>query len=210
MTMIKYLLKFVTKLEHAEALVAGQLYMRPASYFHSQEIGRGDICEGCVIPNLCAYRNTQWAIYCFYAVEESEIDKNGVVSITERCIQDFGCSDGYVVVLPYAELEKRFPTVKTDGYAMIGGPVCYHRITNEDIPRLFTDENALNLRVKGPYFAHQKEYRLIITETIPDGVEAKTYRFQTELGDIAWIAKVSEMQQCENQYLLNVNDLYKV
>lgn len=205
--MIKYLLKFVTKLEYAEALVAGQLYMRPASYFHRLELGRGDIREGGVIPNLCVYRNTQWPIYCFYAVEDSEVAPNGVVSISERCIQDFGCSEGYVVVLQYEELEKRLRTANTNGYGMIGGLVCYHRITHEDIPRLFTDKNALNLRVKDPYFAHQKEYRLIVTEAVPEGVESKTYSFPSDLADIARIVKVSELQKMEDRYLLNVDRL---
>ena len=43
--MIKYLIKFVSQKSHADMLVAGELFMRPASYYHNLELGQGDIRE---------------------------------------------------------------------------------------------------------------------------------------------------------------------
>ncbi len=39
------MIKFVSQKSHADMLVAGKLFMRPASYYHKQELGQGDVFE---------------------------------------------------------------------------------------------------------------------------------------------------------------------
>jgi len=64
--MIKYLIKFVSQKGHADMLVAGKLFMRPASYYHKQELGQGDIFEACILPPMQMYYNADLPIYCLY------------------------------------------------------------------------------------------------------------------------------------------------
>ena len=62
MSDIKYLIKFVSKKNYAEDLVAGKLFMRPASYYHILEqrmgAGQGDLGEAGIVDGICIYKHS--------------------------------------------------------------------------------------------------------------------------------------------------------
>lgn len=63
--MIRYLLKFVSKLEYAQMLVDGKLFMRPASYYRRLEMGQGDMGEGAVFrtPVFISIHSALFIVY---------------------------------------------------------------------------------------------------------------------------------------------------
>lgn len=173
--MVKYLLKFVREKEHAEALCAGELFMRPACYYHHLEQGQGDLRETAISHSQCIYKKCTVPIYCMYAVEDSDIS-NGTALLSAECIRDFKCEDGYVAVVDFHEFETNLRTLNSNGYEVVGGLVNYHCLSQSDTQKLLVDNSTRNLFMKHPVFSYQKEFRIVVNKIsvyargTPDGL----------------------------------------
>ena len=100
--MIKYLIKFVSKKDHADTLLDGKLYMNAAAYYRNLEVGQGDECEGAISHNVKIFKNDDFYVYCMYAVQDNDLNEN-LILINEKTINDFKCSNGYLVLIKYDE-----------------------------------------------------------------------------------------------------------
>lgn len=165
---IKYLIKFVSKRDYAESLLDGNLFMHTAHYYHELEKkygpGQGDLREGNVIPGIAIYKNTDFPIFCLYAVTKVQ---NGLIRVNQEIIRDFKCESGFAVVMDYNDFDMCIPQIDTGGYAVRAAPVRYGTPTEELIAKFFTDQNAETLFVKHPYFKKQQEFRIVVFKSIP-------------------------------------------
>ncbi len=204
---IRYLIKFVSKLQYAEDLINGKLYMRPASYYHHLELGQGDIREAALSGELAIYKNSTIPIYCLYSVLQEEII-NGAICVSKRVIHDFGCEHGYAVILDYQKFEPLLSHVKTNGYQLDAGLVNYHRITHADFGTLFTDKTLLNLFVKHPYFSYQREFRIVIAKQVyrynEPPIDHTEYWFEGDLKSLSRIVDISMIPVIDDSYLLRL------
>lgn len=168
---ISYFIKFVSKEKYADSLLNGDLFMRCASYYHDLERkqgrGQGDIGEAMVFPGLGIYKNADLPFFCLYSVDETEII-DGTIRIPSRVVQDFGCEQGYLVLIDFEGFEKALPSCDTQGYPMNGRQIVYGKPSEELSRKFFADDpSAMNLFVKSEAFSHQKEYRLVVYHPIP-------------------------------------------
>lgn len=208
---IKYLIKFVSKKSYAEDLVRGKLFMRPAAYYHMLEQkkgpGQGDLGEASVVDGLCAYKHSHVPIYCLYAVMENDIN-DGNIYISERCIDDFDCQNGYAVLIDYEKLQPLLSQVKTEGYELDAGLVTYYSLTLEDMAYLLNDNTPRNLFIKRPYFSYQKEYRIVVCKQLYKSYEKpiyeKEYWFENPIDVCAKIIPISSLIRIEDNYVLSL------
>ena len=163
--MIEYLVKFVPKHEYAIALLSGDLFMRPASYFHKLEEGQGDIREGSIFPYAQIRKNDNLPIFCMYMVCSDDIT-DGTTTIPSRVINDFKCGDGYAVIIPYSVFEKRIQKIETGGYGGSHAPVTYRLLQPQEFADFANSKRYENLFIKAPRFSYQKEYRVVIAKTM--------------------------------------------
>lgn len=205
--MLRYLIKFVSKRSHAEDLVAGKLFMRPAIYYHKLEKGQGDIREAAVDSYTQMYKCTNLPIYCMYAVHAEDI-KDKVINISKRCIDDFKCENGYIVLIDADEFKNRLPTVKTDGYTLLGGQVEYRTLNFQDLVHFLTTTDTGHLFIKHPSFSYQQEYRIVVEQNVFElnekPINQKEYWFPESLETISKIIPVSSLAKKGEYYLLEV------
>ena len=214
--MIRYLLEFVKEERYADDLLNGRLFMHCAKYYHDIEnrfgLGRGDLREGSLFPNTAIYRNIYFPIYCTYMIKDEDII-GGHVLIDNRIIDDFDCKKGYAVIIPFEPFEEALTTADTGGYRMDGVEVWYSFPTQEDIGKMFSSDDALNLRVKHPYFRYQKEYRLIVFRNIYKDnfsaclLEERTYScyLKNSISGFAIKVPISIIQKTDAGYLLDIH-----
>lgn len=200
--MIKYLIKFVSQLEHAEQLINGEFFMRPASYYHHLENGQGDLAESALIHSVAIYKNTQYAIYCLYSVDEKDIGNDGNIYISQKCIEDFHCENGFAVIIDYEKFEKLLPMIQTEGYQLWGGRVRYRKLTYEDMPNMMDMGSIDNLFTKRPYFAYQKEYRIVIAKNVSEEKDHICYKSTSTLNSIADIVSISSLNKCDGKFVI--------
>ena len=209
--MIRYLLKFVFEKAYAEALLNGELFMRPACYYHKLEMGQGDIYEAALSHDMCVYKHSRVPVFCACAVNDREITDDSF-AVSERCIKDFKCENGYVVILDFQKFEQALSTLLSSGYEVDGGLVNYHKLTFEDMGELIGDNTARNLFVKHPYFSYQKEFRIVVCREVyklgDRPVDSIIYRFPRDLTGIAVCKEVAEFKQ-DAHYLFHVPDFNK-
>jgi hypothetical protein len=196
--MIKYLIKFVSRLEHAKMLQDGHLFMRPMPYYRLLEEGQGDELEGAISHSIFMFKNTQWPIYCFYSVDDSDVISNGNIKIDKRCIDDFKCKDGYIVIINFSEFEKMLPIIDTEGYQLTAGKVSYRNIAFEELANLMKKETLDNVFVKRPKYSYQKEYRIVITKNISTDVYEVVYKMDSDIKNISNIINVSNLKIVDN------------
>ena len=216
--MIKYLIKFASKEKYADDLLSGKLFMHCAKYYHKIEKedgpGQGDLREGTIFPNVALYQNIYFPIYCTYMIKEEDT-VDGQVIIDKRVIQDFGCQQGYMVIIPFDQLEQVLSTADTGGYEMNGAEVWYGIPTQDDIDKMFKSTNALNLKVKNPYFRYQREYRLIVYKNLyqdnfPSCLqEERTFSccLAKPITDIADKIPISYLKETDTGFILKLNDI---
>ena len=164
-----YLLKFVSKEEHANDFLNGELFTYPAGYYRYLERGRGDNKEGLVIGSSLyrthppAFQNTSYSIFCMYAVCRDDVDSNGVIkNIDERCIKDFKAQNGYVIAIKCADMTAVINSCDTQGYNMESRMIEYRDITFDDTWEWTRTGSVDNLFIKCPCFAYQNEFRTVI------------------------------------------------
>ena len=192
--------------------------MHCAKYYHDLEKkygpGQGDLREGALFPNVAIYHNIYFPIYCTYMIKDEDII-DGKVIIDKRVIQDFDCKQGYMVLIPFDLFEKVLPTADTGGYAMDGMEVWDGIPTQDDIDKMFKSENALNLKVKNPYFRYQKEYRLIVYKNLyqdnfPECLQEErtfTCSLARPITDIAKKIPISYLQETDMGFALKLIDI---
>ena len=167
---IKYLIKFIPERKYAEALLDGDLFMRCAAYYHQLERqegpGKGDLREGTIFHNTMIYKYIDAPIYCMYMVEQDDIT-DGYTLIKHSVVDDFKCRNGYLVLMEYPQFAEAIKSIYTGGIEMRGGKVQYGIASNEISSHLLNDCTADNLFIKDPYFSEQKEFRLIVLDSIP-------------------------------------------
>lgn len=207
MKMIKYLAKFVTLREHAELLQHGKLFMRPASYYHRLELGQGDLREAAIFEDVCIYKHSRLPIYCLYTIYDSDI-KDGLCEISGRCVKDFHCENGYVVLLDIDRFGQVFHSLQTDGYAFSARNVQYKIKTPELIYNLFCNSSVDNLFIKHPFFNYQQEFRLVVEkEVYPFGepmIDHIEYSLSCEFGTDARIVEMASLKIRNDKFILNV------
>lgn len=203
--MIKYLIKFVGCEEHAQMLIDGEMFMRPASYYHHLETGQGDPSEAGVLDGIGIYMNSNIPIFCMYCVFDNDII-DGKILISKRVIEDFKCEDGFLVLLEYEEFEKRLSTVKTNGYQLDAGRVGYAYKKFDGLADMLNDKSGKSLFIKNPYFSYQKEFRIVIAKQVDiidnHPSDSVTYSFETSLKDLAKIIKISDLVFDGDNYIL--------
>ena len=208
---IKYLIKFVSEKSHAEDLVRGKLFMRPATYYHMLEQkkgpGQGDLGEASVVDGQCAYKHSHVPVYCLYAVMENDIN-DGNIYISKRCIDDFGCQKGFAVLIDYKKLQPLLSQVKTGGHELDAGLVTYHSLTLENMAGLLNDKTPQNLFIKRPYFSYQKEYRIVVCEQLykenEKPIYEKAYWFENPLDVCAKIIPISSLTRIDDNYVFSL------
>lgn len=205
--MIKYLIKFVSCEEHAQMLIDGEMFMRPASYYHHLETGQGDPSEAGVLDGIGIYMNSNIPIFCMYCVFDNDII-DGKILISKRVIEDFKCEDGFLVLLEYEEFEKRLLTVKTNGYQLDAGRVGYAYKKFDGLADMLNDKSGKSLFIKNPYFSYQKEFRIVIAKSVDmvnnQLAESVIYEFETTLGDITKKIKISELEHDDKNYYIQL------
>ena len=214
--MIKYLLKFVKEEDHAKDLLAGQLFMRPARYYRTLEQGQGDLSEAAISHISCIYRNGTLPIYCMYAVCENDI-RNNCISISEKCIHDFKCKHGYVVITEFSEFENKLKTLNSNGYEVDFGLVNYRYLSISDTKKLLTDTTVNNLFIKHPAFSYQKEFRVVVAKQVYKLGDPKsecpamqhiTYQFSCGLApDKAQAIPVSSLEKVNDNYIIHLEEI---
>lgn len=207
--MIKYLIKFVSERDYAESLLDGNLFMRPVSYYHKLELGQGDLREAAIFDSTCIYKNNTLPIYCMYAVNDSDINNEEVI-IPQKCIKDFKCEDGFMVLINYELFEPMLSTVNTNGYELGAAKVNYHKLTFDDSEQLLHNDTLMNLFIKHPYFAYQNEYRIVVAKQVykPENpmIDHVVYSFPTSLKNVARIVAMSQLSRQNENYLLNITN----
>ena len=206
--MVKYLLKFVREKEHAEALCAGELFIRPACYYHHLEQGQGDLREAAISHSQCIYKKSTIPIYCMYAVEDSDIN-NGVALISTECIRDFKCENGYIAVVDFHEFESKLRTINSSGYEVVWGLVNYRRLSQSDTKEFLPDNSTRHLFVKYPVFSYQKEFRVVVNKSTympwEPPVEYVKYHFSQALSsDKVTIVSVAQLKRENQNYILQL------
>ena len=161
---VRYLVKFVKEEAWADDLLNGCLFMNAAGFYASKEKGQGDDREG-AIANTGVFRNIDRPIYCMYSVYLSDVIDDGF-DVPMQVIEDFGCSDGFAVVLRFDEFDKALRTLETDGYGLKAGLVSYGCVLKKDAPALFGMGQNIPLFIKRPEYQHQKEYRIVVGKSL--------------------------------------------
>lgn len=206
---IDYLIKFCSKEAYADDLLNGKLFMNAAGYYRSLELGQGDPMESAISSHSQIFTNSGRPIYCMYTVKESDI-LDGEALISEQVINDFGCANGWAVIIDYAAFVERLKTLDTGERPLAHNPVRYGYISDGLMNDLMTKRDCRNLFIKNPYFSHQKEYRIVVGANLPrrfckkplNGVmvnwedtkqpfENVTYSFPKDIRDIARKIKIS-------------------
>lgn len=200
--MARYLIKFVSKLEYAEDLRHGKLFMRPAEYYHHLERGQGDEAEAAICHFAAIYKNVRWAIYCMYTPRGADLHTDGSIHISKRVIDDFKCAQGYAVILDRDKFESLLPLVDTGGYQLSAGEIGYRAFTMEDTSRLLTTDSDDNIAVKRPYFHYQKEYRVVIAKSVPLGDDSVIYNLPSALLGDSWIVSIADLEMKEDEYII--------
>ncbi len=190
-----------------QQLINGEFFMRPASYYHHLENGQGDQAEGALIHSVAIYKNTQYAIYCLYAVDNKDIDADGSIYIPKKCIEDFHCENGFGVIIDYEKFEKLLPLIQTEGYQLWAGRVCYRKLIYEDMPDMMDMESLDNLFTKRPYFAYQREYRIVIPKNVPEEKDSVYYKSEFTLDSIANIVSISSLNECNGKFIISKTDI---
>jgi hypothetical protein len=208
--MIKYLIKFVQREEHADMLISGKLFMRPVKYYHNLELGQGDKSEAGILDGIAIYKDTTIPIYCLYSVEQDEI-VNGIITINKQLIDDFKCENGYLVVIKYDDFEKCLYTVETNGYELNAGKVTYAYRTMDTLEMLINDKTGKSLFIKHPYFSRQKEYRIAVAKKVyginEKPIDSVIYNFATDLKDITTKLSISSLKSVGDNYCINESKL---
>lgn len=225
--MSRYLIKFVSKLSHAEDLRSGKLFMRPAEYYHKLEAGQGDIAEAAISHYAMIYKNSRLPIYCMYAVKDEEICQDGSVHIPQQLVEEFDCTQGYAVVVSRDIFESRLSTVRTEGYALYSGEIVYGNQPIEAFPALLKADKPINLFNKRPYFKHQNEFRVVICCPVPKNKEKKArrkrirrkkkmrkkedekieYSFQSDLFDCTHIVSLANSKSDDGNYIIPLKEV---
>ena len=74
------------------------MYMNAAGYYHGVPGEQGDQLEASLAYAVDTYANWLLPIYCMFTVQESDIVVSTVV-ITERLIEEFRCTDGWIGIV---------------------------------------------------------------------------------------------------------------
>lgn len=223
--MLKYLIKFVSQEKYADELMNGKLFMRCAQYYHDLErrhgAGQGDLREGVIFPGHAIYKNTSIPIFCLYSVDETDIVED-MIHIPNKVIKDFGCEQGFLVLIDFDGFEEALTSCDTHGYALKGGRVTYGTPSMSLSQYFLTDDHqALNLLVKSEYFSYQKEYRIIVCQQLPlcyhmevlDGIDVKvidsdqmkiTYLIPGGLHSISRKIAVNNLIHTDTEYQLQI------
>lgn len=215
-TDIQYLIKFVSKKEHADILYHGDLFMHSAEYYHQfEEQGQGDKGEASIFPGVCMYRGGEYPIYCMTAINSDNIS-DGNILINKRIIKDFKCDDGFLVLIDFKSFLSRLKFLETNNNPYHHQPIVYGTPSFELSAKWLCENSLDNLFVKHPFFSYQQEYRIIVFEPlhpriekeIHDGISmdvayydtSRTYRIPKGLQDISKIYQINTLQ-VKNDYL---------
>lgn len=208
--MIKYVAKFVSKEEYADQLLQGQLYMRPAKFFRDLErekgAGQGDAHEGEIFPDFAMFKNIYYPIYCLYTITQEDI-VDGKVVIDKQVVEDFGCEDGFVVIIDFEKFDEELHHAETEDGGLLGSKVKYGQISRDLIEFLIKSDTPESLRIKKDRFKHQKEYRIILEKNLDEEYPDKDYficKLRNPIADYSQKVKISSLVKTEKGYQLNL------
>ena len=187
--MIKFLAKFMKETSHAEMLQKGQLFMRPSAYYmplESEKEGQADALEGAVSFTIPIRKGRNFPIFCLYAIDEADIDSNGIAHINTKCVYDFDCQNGFLLLLNYSEftnkLDKKSEGIDTD-YAYEYGEVTY---TNTIDKNSFTSYVAVigDVRILAEQYKKVQRKRIVTAEYSSDN-DLDVYNLSAQLSVIS-------------------------
>ena len=197
----KYLIKFCREIDHANLLLDGHLFMRPAASYHDYETKYADPREGGIIDSTMIYKNPYCYIYCLTTIYE----ENGICSLDSSLISRFNCEKGFIVILEY---EKFKNLLKQCCAKMFSGCECSfgfveYRIRNLNFMKeaLLSKNFDISLFTKGPSFSIEKEFRIATSEqfdtSLLDKNDLKTIYKIFDLGknlyDIGIVVSISSI-----------------
>lgn len=152
-----------------------------------------------------------------YAVRESDIVDNAVV-ITKRMVEEFRCSDGWIGIVQYDRFEQLLNLKFDSGNGIsLHSPVFYGApapsVTDEAFQGI-----PLNLVIKTPKYAYQREYRIIGSQPVkwrlkPDenrpGCKIDEYGhvelyLSRSLTDFSWKVPVSSLTEVKGGLMLKL------
>ena len=165
----KYLIKFCRQLSHAQMLLDGYLFMRPASAFHSFETNYGDKKEASLLSWAMIYKNPNCYIYCLSAIFENKI--NG------RLIDHFNCEDGFIVIINYDDFSKLLS--KENLLNVFSNHSCSYGLVQYGEKGIEFAKQALldkifdsTLFTKSSFFEMEQEFRIATDERYDENIES--------------------------------------
>lgn len=162
---IAYLLKFAPKEAYIDDLMDGRLYMNAADYYHGLPGEQGDPLEASLAYGMGIYANWLLPIYCMFMVREGDIVDNAVV-ISMRMIDEFRCADGWIGIVRYDRFEQLLNLKFDSGNGIsLHSPVFYGAPAPSVTDEVFQGI-PLNLVIKTPKYAYQREYRIIGSQPV--------------------------------------------
>ena len=214
---IVYLLKFAPKEAYIDDLMGGRLYMNAAGYYHGLAGEQGDPLEASLTYGMGIDANWLLPIYCMFTVRESDIVDNAVV-ITRRMIDEFRCADGWIGIVRYGRFERLLNRKFDSGDDIsLHGPVLYGAPTPRLIDESFQDI-PLNLVIKTPKYAYQREYRIIGSQPVEcclksdennSGCKIEEYGHKelnlgSSLTDFSWKAPMKDLVEVQDGIVLEL------
>ena len=178
----EYLLKFVSKEEHAKVFQNGIMYTRPAGYYHYLENGRGDEKEASVLENpksIKMYKCAEHPIYCMYSAYKCDISGGYINNIDIRCIENFEAN--YIAIIKFFDMLSVIKELKLKaGCDIQYGIVQYRNRTFEDEFTALTSKSIDHLFIKSPDFNYQKEFRIVFCENIPFTISENSHTYKVK------------------------------
>ena len=188
---IKYLIKFVTNEEHAQALQNGNLFMRPIvsyikmyydEYFKSHpaydditfnEYAKtysgciGDLREGTVIPNVRMLTNIDLPVFSMTLIYDSQTATNEheqFIFLNKHLIDNLIDSNyTHCLIIKYSEFKQNIDKINSSEINLAMNSVIYdNSITTESMNARFGFKCANSIFYKHPDFSYQSEFRLVL------------------------------------------------
>lgn len=204
---IAYLIKFVTKYEHAKDMIDGKLYMRTANFYRTRfESDSKDPYEGSVSHSQMIFKGTNHYIFSTYFITRTMIKENA--SIPEKLIKHFGCLDGYIVLIKFDCFCILLQNSNEKTFSLTGFKISYGSILNINLTKeLILDETFKSLSIKPKKYTEENEYRFVSGNASNDDDIPYVLNIGHSLISCAKIFNIKLLLKSKNK--IKINELLK-
>ena len=146
-------------------LIYTSIILRASSCYHDPPHTQGDPLEASLAYGMGIYANCLLPTYCMFTVRERDIVDNTVV-ITRRMIDEFRCTDGWVGIVRYACFERLINRAIDSGNDISLHDTVFYGAPTPSVTVEAYQGIPLNLVIKTPKYAYQREYRNIGSQQV--------------------------------------------